>query len=141
MTPDTPAAAAEDANQPTAGGLLPLERISDVEDVAELTELEWRALVVRRLQAGEARMDGMDSSIAENTRITGGIASDTAAIREIVLMGRSFFSGLNKFAHGCARVWRVLKPILQAATVIAGTVVAIKAALSGGHSPAPGGPK
>jgi hypothetical protein len=140
MTPDTPTPD-DIATQECAHELPPIDRLAGVDNVDELTETQWRALVVRSLQSGEARMDGMDSSIAENTRIAGGIASDTAAIREIVLMGRSFFSGLNKFAHGCARVWRVLKPILQAATVIAGTIVAIKAALSGGHSPASGGPK
>lgn len=74
-------------------------------------------------------MDGMDSAIAENTRITGDIAGDTAAIREIVLMGRSFFSGLNKFAHGCARAWTVVQPLVKACTVLATAYAAIKGAL------------
>ena len=112
-----------------------------VDDLDALTESQWRAAVVRSLAAGAARMGSMETVIDDNTAMTRATWDNTAEIREIVVMARSFFSGLGKFARGCARIWVVLKPIVQACTVIAGAYVAVKgaiwAATHGGQPPAP----
>jgi len=127
MPNDTPAQGATSDTSATAGAERAL--LEQFVDIDKLTEPQWRALVAGSLQAGAARMDGMQGQIAENTRITGEIASDTAAIREIVQLGRSFFSGLNKFANGCGRVWTVLQPLIKACTVIATAYAAIRGAV------------
>ncbi len=107
-------------------------------DLDALTEAQFRALVAHRFNTGTDRMDGMDALIRENTRMTKATWDNTAAIRDIVEMARSFFSGLGKFARGCARVWSVLKPIVQAAAVIAGAYVAIRSAIGTAvHLPRP----
>ena len=132
MTNET--AALTDASEPgaiSASETAAIHGLHGITDLDALSESEWRAIVARSLQAGAVRMDGMEGSIAINTRMTGDIAQDTGQIREIVQMGRAFFSGLNKFASGCARVWTVLKPIVQAAAILAGAWAAIRGALFG----------
>lgn len=98
-------------------------------DLAGLPESEWRALVARSFAIGADRMDTTDRLIADNTTLTAAVWEGTAEIREIVLMGKSFFSGLGKFARGCARVWVVLRPVIQACTVLAGAYMAVKGAI------------
>lgn len=110
-------------------------------DIDQLSESEWRALVARSFSIGADRMNTTDALIADNTTLTKAVWDGTAEIRDIVLMGKSFFSGLGKFSRWCARVWVVLKPVIQACTVIAGAYVAVKgaiwAATHGGQPPAP----
>lgn len=100
-----------------------------IDDLNKLTESEWRAAVVRSFAAGAARMDGMEMLIDDNTQVTRATWDNTAEIREIVIMGRSFFSGLGKFARWCAKVWLVLRPVIQACTVLAGAYVAVRGAI------------
>ncbi len=115
--------------------------LETIEDLDALTESQWRAAVARSFAAGAFRMDGMEALISDNTAMTRATWDNTAEIRDIVVMARSFFSGLGKLARGCARVWLVLKPVIQACTVMAGAYVAIRgaiwAATHGGQPPAP----
>lgn len=103
--------------------------LDSVEDLDALTESQFRAAVVRNFSAGAARMDGMEMLIADNTAMTRATWDNTAEIRDIVIMGRSFFSGLGKFARGLAKIWVVLRPVIQACTMLAGAYIAVKGAI------------
>jgi len=111
-TPDSP-------TEPVAEEAALLEQFVDLD---ALTESQWRALVAGSLSAGRDRMDVMSSQIKDNTDIT-------REIRDVVLLARSFFSGLGKFASGCARIWTVLQPVVKACTVIATAYAAIRGAV------------
>lgn len=139
--PDTHDQNRTSSEQPPPAASTPPDTLpaSDQIDLDDLSESEWRALVARSFAEGAARMDTTDQLIADNTALTKAVWQGTAEIRDIVVTGKAFFSGLNKFAHGCARVWRYLKPVIQAATVIAGAWVAIRGAMgtaAHGHGPA-----
>jgi hypothetical protein len=116
-------------NDDSPGDALPLDELETIEDLDDLSESQWRALVARNFMNGADRMDGMEASIADNTAMTRATWDNTAEIREVVLMGRAFFSAMGKIARGCARAWLVLKPVNQACTVIAGGYMAVRGAI------------
>jgi hypothetical protein len=88
---------------------------------APVTRAELAA-IHQRLDKGSDRMTRIEGNLAANTEIT-------REIRDIVLMGRTFFRGLRGAGRALTWVWGWLYPTLRAGVVVATAVSAIGAAI------------
>lgn len=95
----------------------------DPGDTGSMSEYDWRRLVVSQFNAGEARFDQVEKSIAANTGLTQQVLEETLAIRTAVVRGRwlarattavvgATLRGLNLLARWAAPIVAVVLAIL-----------------------------
>jgi hypothetical protein len=90
---------------------------------------EWRTEVDRRLNDGAETMQGLRDDLAENTRATKKIQSDTSELVELLKSFKGAFAVLEKLG----KLARPLGYIAMAASAFVGFWAALKGGAGGGR--------
>lgn len=95
-------------------------------DDQRLRELEeWRRTADHRFSIGDRQFTRIRKQLAETGEELQRNTEVTSEIREIVLMGKAFFSGMQRIAKAFAWCWRWLYKLIRLAGIVAGAGAAI----------------